>query len=209
MTEAKTKEIGIRRVLGAPISGIIFLLSRDFLKWVMLANLAALPLAYFILNQWLQKFAFRIDIGVWIFDILTRRWPSMSLKVSFKETVGLDSHDVNNYVKQVMSIPEQVLWYKRFIRTTCPMSSRTAGLNNDLDQLESVSFGNLDEIMCPTMVVHGTVDTDVSFSNAEFSANSIPNARLYRLENVGHLVWLGEHVSKMNSDILEFLRKSM
>ncbi|MGY5875404.1 MAG: alpha/beta hydrolase [Candidatus Thorarchaeota archaeon] len=150
-----------------------------------------------------------VDIGVWIFDILTRRWPSFSLKMSSKETVGLDSAALNAYVKQVMSIPEQILWFKRFIRTTCPMSSRMAGMNNDLEQLESVSFENLDEIMCPTMVVHGTVDTDVKFSNAEFSANSIPNARLYRLENIGHLVWLGEHVSEMNSDLLEFLRKSM
>ena len=149
------------------------------------------------------------DIGVWIFDILSRRWPSMTMKMSFKETVGLDSNELNDYVKQVMSIPEQVLWFKRFIRTTCPMSSRIAGLNNDLKQLESVSIGNLNEIICPTMVVHGTVDTDVSYSNAEFSANSIPNARLYSIENVGHVVWLGAHVSKMNSDLLEFLRKSM
>ena len=67
MTEAKTKEIGIRRGVGASVSGIIFLLSRDFLKWVLVANLAAVPLAYFFLTQWLQKFAFRIDVGVWIF----------------------------------------------------------------------------------------------------------------------------------------------
>ena len=43
------------------------LLSRDFLKWVLVANLADVPLAYFFLTQWLQKFAFRIDVGVWIF----------------------------------------------------------------------------------------------------------------------------------------------
>ncbi|MGY5859815.1 MAG: alpha/beta hydrolase [Candidatus Thorarchaeota archaeon] len=149
------------------------------------------------------------DIGVWIFDILSRRWPSMTMKMSFKETVGLDSNDMNEYVKQVMSIPEQVLWFKRFIRTTCPMSSRIVGLNNDLKQLENVSIENLNEITCPTMVVHGVVDKDVSFSNAEFSTTSIPNARLIRIEKVGHVVWLGEHVSKMNSDLLEFLRESM
>ena len=150
-----------------------------------------------------------VDIGVWMFDILTRRWPSFSLKMSSKETVGLDSAALNDYVKQVMSIPEQVLWFKRFMRTACPMSSRMAGLNNDLEQLERVSFENLNEIMCPTLVVHGTVDTDVPFSNAEFSANSIPNARLYSIENIGHLVWLGEHVSKMNSDLLEYLGELM
>ena len=67
MTEAKTKEIGIRRVVGASVSGIILLLSRDFLKWVLLANLAAVPLAYLFLNQWLNNFAFRVDAGIWLF----------------------------------------------------------------------------------------------------------------------------------------------
>jgi pimeloyl-ACP methyl ester carboxylesterase len=149
------------------------------------------------------------DIGVWMADILTRRWLSLTLKEIFKETVGLDSIDLTDFVKQVMSDPEQVSWFKRSIRATCPMSPRMAGLNNDLEQLEKVSFENLDAIKCPTMVVHGTADTVVSFSNAEFSANSIPNAKLYRIENVGHIVWLGEHVSKMNSDLIEFLRESM
>lgn len=149
------------------------------------------------------------DVGVWIFDILSRRRPSMSMKMAFKQTVGLDSNDLNDYVKQVMSIPEQVLWFKRFIRTTSPMSPRMIGLNNDIEKLESISIENVESIKCPTMVVHGTVDLDVSFSNAEFSANSIPNAKLYSIENVGHVVWLGEHVSQMNSDLVEFLRESM
>ncbi len=148
------------------------------------------------------------DIGAWIYEILTRRWSSLSMKVAFGQTVGLDSDELNAYVKQVTAIPEQVTWYKRFVRTTCPMSPRMIGLNNDIEQLERVVFTSLEEIKCPTMIVHGTVDLDVSFSNAEFSANSIPNARLYRVEDVGHLVWLGEHVSQMNSDLIAFLRES-
>jgi pimeloyl-ACP methyl ester carboxylesterase len=146
------------------------------------------------------------DIGVWIYDILTRRWPAFSLKAMFKETVSLESEELDTYIEQVMSIPEQVSWVKRFIQTTCPMSPRMVGLDNDLKQLERVSFTRLSDIRCPTLVIHGTVDKDVSFANAEFSASSIPNARLYRLENVGHLVWLGEHVSQMNLELVGFLR---
>jgi pimeloyl-ACP methyl ester carboxylesterase len=149
------------------------------------------------------------DIGVWIYDILTRRWPSISLKEMFKENVGLDSQKMDSYVRQVMAYPEQVSWYKRFIRSTCPMSPRMAGLNNDLRQMESVAFSNLERIGCPTLVIHGTADTDVSFSNAEYSVAKIPNARLYKIEDVGHVVWLGEHVSQMNSDLVEFLRESL
>ncbi len=67
MTEAKTKEIGIRRVLGASVSGITVMLSLEFLKWIFLANLIAIPGAYFVGKKWLQNFAFRTDIGIWIF----------------------------------------------------------------------------------------------------------------------------------------------
>ncbi len=147
------------------------------------------------------------DFGVWIFDVLTRRWTTMSLKESFKETVTLESKERDDYVKQIMAIPEQVAWFKRFVRTTCPMSPRMIGLNNDLKLLQQVSFTDLGAITCPTLVIHGTVDGDVSFSNAEFAASSIPNAELYKIENVGHLVWLGEHVPKMNSELIRFLRE--
>lgn len=148
-----------------------------------------------------------VDFGVWVFDVLTRRWTTQSLKISYKETVMLESKELNDNIRQVMATPEQVTWYKRSIHATCPMSPRTIGLNNDLKQLQHVSFTNLEAVTCPTLVIHGTVDKDVSFSNAEFAASSIPNAKLYILENIGHMVWLGEHVSEMNSEIVRFLRE--
>ncbi|MFC2088085.1 ABC transporter permease [Calditrichota bacterium] len=67
MTEQRIKEIGIRKVLGASISGILILLSKEFTKWVIIANIIAWPLAWFAMNHWLQEFAYRIDIGWWVF----------------------------------------------------------------------------------------------------------------------------------------------
>ncbi|MHA2042771.1 MAG: alpha/beta fold hydrolase, partial [Candidatus Thorarchaeota archaeon] len=147
------------------------------------------------------------DFGAWLYDVITRRWTSMALKEAFKETVNLESNERDEIVKQIMAIPEQVDWTKRFVRTTCPMTPRMIGFNNDLKLLEQVSFTSLEAINCPTLVIHGTVDGDVSYSNAEFAASSIPNARLYNLENIGHIAWLGEHVSEMNSEIIRFLRE--
>ena len=60
----KTKEIGIRKVLGARTSKIVILLSKDFSKWVLLANLFAWPAAYYITEKWLQGFAYRIRLGI-------------------------------------------------------------------------------------------------------------------------------------------------
>ena len=67
--ERRVKEIGVRKVLGARTSDIVTLLSRDFLRLVLWANLIALPLGYYIIYKWLQSFAYRIDLNVWIFTI--------------------------------------------------------------------------------------------------------------------------------------------
>ena len=63
----RTKEIGIRKVLGASLPGIVKLLSKDFLKLVVLALIIAVPLAWYFMNKWLQDFAYRISIGWWVF----------------------------------------------------------------------------------------------------------------------------------------------
>ena len=69
MAEQRTKEIGIRKVLGASVPSIMALLTRDFAKQVLLANLLAWPLAYFLLEKWLQGFIYRIAIGAGLFLI--------------------------------------------------------------------------------------------------------------------------------------------
>ena len=63
----RTKEIGIRKVLGASVAGLITLLSKEFIKWVLLANLIAWPIAYYAMNKWLQNFAYRVEISWWMF----------------------------------------------------------------------------------------------------------------------------------------------
>ena len=65
--ESKTREIGVRKVLGASVPGIITLLAKDFLKWVGFANLIAWPIAYLVMKNWLQHFAYRIDLTIWPF----------------------------------------------------------------------------------------------------------------------------------------------
>lgn len=65
----RTKEIGIRKVLGAPVRNIIFILSRDFMILVGFAFLLAVPLSWWMMNAWLKDFAFRIDIRWWVFAV--------------------------------------------------------------------------------------------------------------------------------------------
>ena len=65
--EQRTKEIAIRKVMGASVPSLINLVSREFIKWIIAANILAWPLSYFALNRWLQNFAYRTGIGFGIF----------------------------------------------------------------------------------------------------------------------------------------------
>ncbi len=67
MAEQRTKEIGIRKVLGATVPGIILLLSKEFTRLVVVAFVIAAPVAYIAMNGWLEDFAYRIEISWWIF----------------------------------------------------------------------------------------------------------------------------------------------
>lgn len=67
--EQRTKEIGVRKVLGASVAGIVSLLSKDFLKLVVMAIVLASPVAWYIMKQWLQGFAYQIDIEWWMFAL--------------------------------------------------------------------------------------------------------------------------------------------
>jgi len=67
MAERRTKEIGVRKVVGASIKDVVFMLSRDFTKWVLLSNVIAWPVAYFVMRRILERYAYRTHIGPEIF----------------------------------------------------------------------------------------------------------------------------------------------
>src|SRR5688572_3271449 len=69
ITEQRTREIGIRKVMGASVSGIVGMLSKDFIKLVLIAALIAFPAAWWAMNKWLEDFVYRVNIGWWIFFV--------------------------------------------------------------------------------------------------------------------------------------------
>jgi putative ABC transport system permease protein len=69
--EQRTKEVGIRKTLGATVKNITLLLSKEFTKWVIMANIIAWPISYIVMETWLQNFAFRVQIGIAVFPLTT------------------------------------------------------------------------------------------------------------------------------------------
>jgi putative ABC transport system permease protein len=66
-TEQRRKEIGIRKTLGASIKSVMYLLSKEFIKWIIISNVIAVPIAYYFVNKWLQHFSYHINIDGWTF----------------------------------------------------------------------------------------------------------------------------------------------
>lgn len=67
--QAKVKEIGVRKVLGASVSSITVMLAKDFLLLVVMAIIVATPIAWYAMHTWLQNYAYRITIGWWVFAL--------------------------------------------------------------------------------------------------------------------------------------------
>jgi len=66
-TVQRTKEIGIRKVLGASVTSVTVMLGKDFMQLIAIATIVAIPVAWFAMNKWLQDFAYRINIEWWMF----------------------------------------------------------------------------------------------------------------------------------------------
>ena len=66
-TEQRTKEIGVRKVLGASVGDVVTLLSKEFIRLIVIANVIAWPISYLVMSRWLEDFAYRTDIGWWVF----------------------------------------------------------------------------------------------------------------------------------------------
>jgi len=97
MAEQRTKEVGVRKILGASVVNLVVLLSKEMTKWVLIANLIAWPLAYFVAGKWLQGFAYRIGIGISPFIIAACLTLSVALlTVSFQSVRAARSNPADS-----------------------------------------------------------------------------------------------------------------
>jgi putative ABC transport system permease protein len=97
----RTKEIGVRKVLGASVSNILFLLSKDFIRLVLLANLIAWPIAYWTMQEWLTNYEFSISISPWLFLL-----PGLLVLIIAMLTVSIQT------IKTARSNPAKALKYE-------------------------------------------------------------------------------------------------
>jgi putative ABC transport system permease protein len=96
----RTREIGIRKVLGASVAGIVQLLSLEFARTVFIAALIALPIAYFAMEEWLSYYAVRISLNVWVFVLAVVTIMVLAMVTVSFQTIRTAVDNPTNSLKQ-------------------------------------------------------------------------------------------------------------
>ena len=91
------------------------------------------------------------------------------------------------------------------IESLFPAGSRQVGLLNDLAQFAAIETYPVEQITCPTLVIHGRNEGNVPLDHAEFVAENVPGAELHIVEGCGHLIWLSDHADQARAMLVEFL----
>ncbi|WP_420631326.1 alpha/beta fold hydrolase [Candidatus Leptofilum sp.] len=152
-------------------------------------------------------FLWLLDIGTWLFEQFSLRFPLPSAKMMIQTESNLPLEQINNHLNYMQRNPERIAWYKALIRSTGPMSLRKAGLDNDLAQLANILQLPLAQIPLPTLIIHGRADADVTYDNAQFVAEAVPDAQLVTLPHSGHLIWLSPEWDDAKNQLIQFLNQ--
>jgi pimeloyl-ACP methyl ester carboxylesterase len=147
------------------------------------------------------------DFAVWAMYLLSRYWPSLVVRTLLGASDDLDRSKAEQRRLYVMRDPESVAFFRRVAASGMPLSVRQTGLRNDLHQFADLPVYPLEQITCPTLVVHGRADGNVPLAHAEFVARLVPNAVLIGLEDCGHFIWVGPRAGEAAGKVTAFLRR--
>ncbi|MCY3557153.1 MAG: alpha/beta hydrolase [Chloroflexi bacterium] len=145
------------------------------------------------------------SLAFWAQGKLLRRIPRLAVGQMVKMESTLDSADVMRITAKVIADPEKMDILRQLFDGP-PFGRLRAGFENDMEQFESADRLPLDQVQCPTLVVHGTHDGDVPFAHAEHAANTIPGAELFTVERGWHLLALSDGDNAYQAAEIDFLQ---
>jgi pimeloyl-ACP methyl ester carboxylesterase len=139
--------------------------------------------------------------------LLARCWPALLVRSLLNASDALDRRKAKQRRSYVLHHPEQMAFFRRVAASGMPLSVRQAGLWNDLHQFAQLPLYPLEQITCPTLVVHGRADGNVPLAHAEFVARVVPDAELLALEDCGHFIWVGPGAGQAAARVRDFLMR--
>jgi pimeloyl-ACP methyl ester carboxylesterase len=148
-----------------------------------------------------------VDFSSWGVYLLSRYWPNLLIRTLLNASEDLDRDKARQRRLYVRQNPEQLTFFRRLAASGLPLSVRRTGIWNDLEQYAHLPVYPLEQIICPTLVLHGRADGNVPFAHAEFIARTVPKAELHTIEECGHLIWVGLGASQAREKVLGFLAR--
>lgn len=159
----------------------------------------------------MQEKLFLNRAGIWLTRFFLDHFPEATIKGFLRAESTLNHQEITERAKHVVQ-DEDKLAFLRFLMMTMSerFDQRQAGVHNDLLQMAAIERLPLATVACPTLIVHGTADKDVTPSHAEYAHAAIPGAELYWLQGGSHTgFWTGDDAYPAQEYALAWLRKKM
>lgn len=147
------------------------------------------------------------DFGMWLWDLFAKSSPKSTVRQLISMESSLTPKQAVELLDHIMEDPKKVEYAVDMIESTCPISLRKVGLHNDLEQCAALAYLPLQSLRCPTLIMHGTADSDVPIQHAEFVAAYVPGAEFCRVEGGFHLLKLSDQADNLHSTKCAFLKK--
>ncbi len=120
-------------------------------------------------------------------------------------TETLDGPGLRARLDRIRLSPDQLRWMRGLIESGYPLSPRKDGLDNDLAQFAAIEDYPVEQIRCPTLVIHGRFDGNVPIEHAEFVARGVSGAQLVVAETCGHVLWMSDEEPRIRQTAQAFL----
>lgn len=146
-------------------------------------------------------------VTVPMLDWFADRFPETMARQIIRLEGKLDRKAARVFASQVATDPFKSAFVAGLFQTLNPLSQRRAGLLNDLAQFAQIESLPLDRITAPTLIMHGTHDSDVGFEHSEFAAQSIAGAEFIPVEGGTHLLWIAAQAEELRTRRIEFLTR--
>lgn len=151
---------------------------------------------------------FLTSFGQKILKKIEEKKPDLFLKQIYQAEAYFTKQQTKEHIDYVLNSPKALAFMNIFMNTMYPYKPRKSGTENDMEQYRQLTHLNVEKIKCPSLIIHGTHDSDVKFYDGVYAYEHIPHCERYWIEEGSHLgFWLSPHAQDAQKAAVEFLEK--
>ena len=156
-----------------------------------------------------QEAIFLSKAGLWVMDWFMRHFPEPMVKSFMTSESTLEGHELDDHVKRLVKDQDKLEFVRVMTKTMSErFAERKTGVFNDLSLLESIDKLPLNNISCPTLILHGDADGDVPPSHAEYAHQAIKGSDMYWIKNGSHIAfWAADQAREAQKYAVDWLKK--